>query len=309
MASCSRAVRIESGRTRSEDGAPRVDLCRVDQRERGIDQPEGSFEGDERAGQAAEPAGEPYPVAPDEHRQVLEGVGRDPSARPHVTCQHVVEIEIELADIGPVVHRRHLGERLPQHGGVPRSRPGEHLQNQSSLVRAESSHCTEIDQDDGAVVFNQDVAGVGIGVEHASVEDLGHEGVDETASDLAGVEPERGECFGVGDRAAADLFLGEHPLRGEGREYGGHAHPVGVRQGDGECVAVGGFDAEVELLTNVVDELGGELGRPQRQAESCTPLDERSQLHDGGTVQGDRPVEAGSLDLDDNSRAVASLAA
>ena len=73
--------------------------------------------------------------------------------------------------------------------------------------------------------------------------------------------------MGFADRRSVHMFLGEHPLARQVGEDPRHAYTIAVRHGFTDGSDVRRLDAKVEFLPHVVDELGGELARPDGEAQ------------------------------------------
>ena len=132
-------------------------------------------------------------------------------------------------------------------GGVP----------EAALRRgAQALHASEVEERDGAVVVEQVVAGVGVGVEHAEAGDAPEE---EAVDDLA--PPVAQRLVGVvrlGPPSSVDHLHGEHPVAGQLGEHLGHADERMAAVVLGELHLVGQLGAVVELLADALRDLVGE---------------------------------------------------
>ena len=144
-----------------------------------------------------------------------------------------------------------------------------------------------------------------VGVEHADLEDLVEERGDESLAGLGGIDAGGSKRVEVGDAHARDPLLGEHAAGAELGIRGGDAHAREVDEAVGELARIARLDGEVELLGHVVEELGGEIGGPDREPQWRVSFDEPGDLQHGAAVDLHAAIEPGALGLHHHRRAIA----
>ena len=160
----------------------------------------------------------------------------------------------------------------------------------------ESTGRAEIDHSEPTVVEHHDVARVGIGVEHAAMEDVVDVDPQQFAGERRPVDPIEG--VDLGQRCAQQPFLHHDAPGAVLPEHLRDQDVAAVGDDDPHLVGVVGLFEEVELGPEAAPELVGEVGDLQVLAELGAPFRQAGQLVERRQVALHGVVDPRSLDLD-----------
>ncbi len=122
--------------------------------------------------------------------------------------------------------RRHIAGLEMDLGGaqiIARDEAVQDLGQEATLFRAQPAHDAEIDRDEPAVMVDEQVSGMHVGVEEAVAHGVAQEGLDDVAAELRQVESPGAQRRLIVERRAVDPFEREHVARGAVPVDRGHA--------------------------------------------------------------------------------------
>ena len=137
----------------------------------------------------------------------------------------------------------HLGDALV----VAVEEAVEDLGEEAPLLHAEPPHDAEIDGDDAALLVDEQIAGMHVGMEEAVAHGMAQEGLHQPRAERLHVVAGGGKRVAVGDRDAVDPFERQHAARA--------ARPIDLRHAEafvvlgvlGHLGDGGGFHAQIHL--------------------------------------------------------------
>ena len=171
-------------------------------------------------------------------------------------------------------HVDDLLDGLPQHADVPPDHADEHLEHGLLLDRVEPADRTEVDEAERAVLEDEHVARVGVGVEEAHPQDLFEGRPQERLGDGVAVDRHGVEPVDVGERAALEALLDEHPPGAELPVHPRHPDRGAFAEQRGHLGHGLDLAQEVELGPQALRELPEHLTGPHALAERRPTLRE-----------------------------------
>ena len=159
-------------------------------------------------------------------------------------------------------------DRPAEQGGIVQLRREQHAAERLQGDGVEHAGRTEVEQREGAVGLDEDVAGMRIGVEHAVGEHLPEERREQPVGELVARHRHRVDRRGVGDRAARHLLEHEHAVRRHVLVHLGDPHPDVVLAVRPDPRLRSRLGREVELLLDRV----GELAHQARRRRPRSPI-------------------------------------
>ncbi len=96
---------------------------------------------------------------------------------------------------------------------VPGDEAMENLGEEAALLHAEAAHDAEIDGDDAALVIDEQIAGMQIGVEKPVAHGVQQEALHQRGAERLSVEAGGNQSVAVGNRNAVDPFQRQHAAR------------------------------------------------------------------------------------------------
>ena len=192
-----------------------------------------------------------------------------------------------------------------QHGlaeqiGIALRHAHHHVADRGLLQRIDAAGGAEVDEGEPPVPQHHHVPGMRVGVVLRVHEHLLEHAAQQVLGELAPVDAELVDRFGVAHADAVEPLHDEHPPRREVVEHGGDPNVPAFIEVGGDVGRVARFDLEVELLAEAFRELVGEI------AHAILHAPRRALLDDGGELVEDVEVavhgigDARPLHLDDD---------
>ena len=164
--------------------------------------------------------------------------------------------------------------------------------------RVQPADGAEVEQPEGPAGVDENVAGVGVGVVEAVVQDLAEHRAEETIGELAPRDAAGVDRLRVGDGPAGDRLHHQDPIGRERGVDGGDLDAHVIRPVLAQACAGGRFVAVAQLVRDPVDQLAGEPLDAHALRRGNAPVELRGGEGEHGAVAADEVVHAGSLDLD-----------
>jgi hypothetical protein len=171
--------------------------------------------------------------------------------------------------------------------------------------RADPGHHPQVEDGDVRAVGEEDVAGMGIGVEEPVDEDLLHVGLEELLGQIRPVDLEPGERADRGDLAPADVVHGQHARRRVVLDGERDDDPLELGQVAAERHEVLRLEPVVQLAREALPELIEDRLEPVVAADLGVGVEELGDRRQRLDVLGDALPDAGPLHLHRHLAAVA----
>ncbi len=198
------------------------------------------------------------------------------------------------------VFEDHAQEDFPAHDFVALGDGDDEVGKVLALAAAELAHHAEVEEADDVARHDQDIAGMGIGVEVAVFKDHAQDQVESALADELFVVSAAVEFLALRGFDAFHVFHGQHAVGGKVVIDFRDMDPFIFQKHSGKALDVGGLHAIVDFILDRAGEFfhdaGGIVQIPSFHMA----------LHEGGDVEHDFNVDldhfadVGPLDLDDN---------
>jgi hypothetical protein len=274
----------------------------VDDRESGIEDAQGSLQCHEGPEHACQLRVERQAELAEKHEQVVEHLGAGPGARAEALGEESGQGVVQRAQAGTWAGGGQLGQGVAQQLGVLPGDGHQQAAEGKALGRMQPYDRSEVDLRERAVGGHEDVAGMGIGVDHTCLQNLGEEGLEQAASQAGPVDAEVcQDCAGVAQRRAIDELQHQHPSGGElledpwypySRPFEELAHQLRVAR----------FDRVIELLAEVLGEPKGQVRGPNPSSPVGRGVEPAGEREDDVEVALDEFLDTRALDLHDHLR-------
>ena len=188
------------------------------------------------------------------------------------STQHLVEGGDDLLEIGAGVEEAQGHEIVGQGAEIAvdqvHHRPGEgEAVGVADRIHHAEIHVAHMAHGAGAARQGEQVAGVGIGVEVAELQQLAQAGNHAGADQGSRVEPLRLQRLPFLQLGAVQPGGGEHPLAAQVALHCRHGHLRVAREQGGEALGIVGLAAVVDLLEQGAAEFVDDLPQPEAQVE------------------------------------------
>ncbi len=172
----------------------------------------------------------------------------------------MLEVALERAPLGATSDDPEREQVLGEPGGVAADGHQAGVQQALAGALAEAAHHAVVEQGDRTVGLDEEVAGVGVGVEHAVLEHLAHHEPHRAAGDGAAAQSGAVEGGEVRDLDAVEALEREHARRGQRPMDARHPQQRLVVEVAPELVGGLRLAPEVELGAQRLGELVGHRG-------------------------------------------------
>ena len=270
----------------------------------GTEHAQRAVERDERTGEEHDVGRQAHPEVRQHDHELLHDPRIDRAAGADVIGHQAGQRPLQLVRRGRFGDVGDALDAIAEQGDVAPGEGEEHVDDRRLLDRVEAPDGAEVDHAERAVLEDEDVARMRVGMEEAEAHHL----VEHRAQQLIGERRPIGsarltEPADVADRRPLEALLHEDPAGAQVAVQRRHAHgSVAVEPGRHLGHGVG-LAPEVELGPEPGGELGEHVARAQPSAERCPALGELGEQRQRSEVALDRRVDARPLDLDDDGLA------